>query len=143
MLLFMSIIKYISQLIGAFVYANIFSLILYVVTVLPLAFVLSLQAWQIIILIILFGGFLEFLQHTIIALSTVPFHWIVKGSLTALICAIGLIVYNVARNIYNVWIMSIGNGNMAVFVAIIITLFLLKFIIFSSLYFIKIYSSSD
>lgn len=139
----MKAIKYIGQIVGSFIYANIYTLILYFVTVIPVAFILTLDTWQIIVLIILIGGFLEFLQHIAMALSAIPFAWIVKNNITALICAIGLIVFNIGRIIYNVWQMSIGNGSMAIFIAIIVSLLLLKYLFFSVISFLHLYSLRD
>lgn len=124
----MNILKFIGQVLAAIIYTCIFTGIMYYVIVLPLAFVLTLPWWGILLFILIGGGIIEGIISLLCGLGLFPYAWIVKKNVVATVVSTFLILSNVGINIYRVWSVISGNGVLAVIFGIMVTVMLLQFI---------------
>lgn len=117
----MKVLKVIGQILAAIVYTCIFTGLLYMVLVLPLVWVLTLKPFWIVVVIILLGGILQgiiIMAHTFLLM---PYMWIVKENVVALIISIALILFNLGRSDVLIWQASTGHGLWMIIFAIIAT----------------------
>lgn len=138
----MKALKSIGQVLAAIVYTCIFTGLLYLVLVLPLAWLLSLNTKVMILLLILLGGVLQFLIFGAQVLLMMPYGWIVKNNVVALVASIGLMLFNLIRSDVMVWQSMSGHGTSAMVVAIIITVFIIEALFMSITGIISVYSES-
>lgn len=138
----MKTLKSIGQVLVAIVYTCIFTGLLYMVLVLPLAWLLTLNTKVMILLLILLGGVLQFLIFGAQVLLMMPYGWIVKNNVVALVTSIGLMLFNLIRSDVMVWQSMSGHGTSAVVVAIIITVLIVEALFMSITGIISVYSES-
>ena len=79
-----------------------------------------------ILVLILLGGVIQGLIIGLQTLLLMPYMWIVKKNIVALIISIGLILFNLVRSDILLWQSVSGQGRTAIVVGVIITLLLLE-----------------
>lgn len=99
----MRVLEYIAQIVVALLYTAIFATAAYAITVIPLAFILSLSGWQIVLVLLIAGGLIEAIVTGLQFIITLPFLWIVKRNIVALILCILSFIYNAISYIVNIW----------------------------------------
>ena len=99
----MRVLEYIAQIVIALLYTAIFATAAYAITVIPLAFILSLSGWQIVLVLIIAGGLIEAIVTGLQFIIMLPFLWIVKRNIVALILCILSFIYNAISYIVNIW----------------------------------------
>lgn len=99
----MRVLEYIAQIVVALLYTAIFATAAYAITVIPLAFILSLGGWQIVLVLLIAGGLIEAIVTGLQFIITLPFLWIVKRNIVALILCILSFIYNAISYIVNIW----------------------------------------
>ena len=82
------IIKYILQVLAAVVYSGIVSSIVFIITVLPEAWLLSLSWWKILLIVIFLGGILFEIIHFLYTIVILPFVWIHGKNFIATACSV-------------------------------------------------------
>ena len=115
---------------------------MYFAIILPLAYIVTLPWWAMIIVIFLVGGVIEGLISLLIAVGTIPYIWIVKKNAVALVIASIVAIFNIGCNILKLWQVSLGNGFWAILFAIIATGMLLQFAYVTIFSLLGLYSSS-
>lgn len=138
----MKALKSIGQVLAAIVYTCIFTGLLYLVLVLPLAWLLSLNTKVMILLLILLGGVLQFLIFGAQVLLMMPYGWIVKNNVVALVTSIGLMLFSLIRSDVMVWQSMSEHGTSAIVVAVIITILIIEALFMSIAGIISVYSES-
>lgn len=99
----MRVLEYIAQIVVALLYTAIFATAAYAITVIPLAFILSLSGWQIVLVLLIAGGLIEAIVTGLQFIIMLPFLWIVKRNIVALILCILSFIYNAISYIVNIW----------------------------------------
>ena len=117
----MNILKYLAQIVASIVYSNLFTGLMYLIIVLPIAWVLSLPWWGILLVIVLGGGIIEGIISLLQVLGIMPYTWIVKNNTTALVLSILIILFNLGRSTFVLWKSLIGQGTLAIILAIVFT----------------------
>lgn len=135
-------LKVVGQVLAAIVYTCIFTGLLYLITVLPLAWFLTLHPVVLILVLVFLGGFLQFVVFGLQTLLLMPYAWIVKNNVVALVISVGLIFFNIIRNDVAVWKAMLGQGRSAIVIAVIITLLLAEVLFTSAFGVIGMYSDS-
>ena len=138
----MKALKAIGQVLAAIVYTCIFTGLLYMILVLPLAWLLTLRPVVLILVLVMVGGLLQFVIFGLQTLLMMPYTWIVKNNVVALIISVGLMIFNLIRNDVAVWQSLLGQGRSAVVIAVIITILIAEALIFSVFSVISLYSDS-
>ena len=138
----MKVINYIGQILAAPIYTCLFTGIMYFVIILPLAYIITLPWWAMLMVIFIAGGILEGLISLLTAVGTIPFVWIVKKNTVALVIASFIAIFNIGCNIVKLWQVLLGNGFWAILFAIIATSMLLQFAYVTIFSLIGLYSSS-
>lgn len=115
---------------------------MYYIIVLPLAFVLTLPWWGIVLFIFLGGGILEGIITLLCGAGVIPYTWIANKNIVATVISILLILFNVGINIYRVWQNLWGNGALAIIFGIVVSVMLLQFIYTSVLGIYGMYQES-
>ena len=139
----MKVLKFIGQILAAVFYTCIFTGIMYYIIVLPLAFVLTLPWWGIMLFIFLGGGILEGIISLLCGAGLVPYTWISNNNIVSTMISILLILFNVGVNIYRVWQFLWGNGTLAIVFGVVVTVMLLQFIYASIFGIYGLYQESD
>ncbi len=139
----MKALKSIGQVLAAIVYTCIFTGLLYLVLVLPLAWLLSLNTKVMILLLILLGGVLQFLIFGAQVLLMMPYGWIVKNNIVALVMSVGLMLFNLVHSDIMVWKSMSGHGTSGVVVAVIITVLIIEALFMAITGVVSVYSESD
>ena len=135
-------LKVIGQVLAAIVYTCIFTGLLYMILVLPLAWLLTLKPVILILVLVILGGFLQFVIFGLQTLLMMPYTWIVKNNVVALVISVSLMIFNLIRNDVAVWQSLSGQGKSAVVIAVIITILIAEALIFSVFSVISLYSDS-
>lgn len=120
--------KYLGQIIASVIYTCIFTGIMYYLITVPLAFILTLPWWGILLFIFIGGGILEGIITMIGTFAMMPYVWIAKKNIIAATISILLVLINVGGNIYNLWRSLSGNGILAIIFGIVVTVMLLQLI---------------
>ncbi len=84
----MGIIKYILQILAAVIYSGIVCSIVFIITVLPEAWLLSLSWWKILLMLFFLGGIMYEIIHFLYTIVIVPFAWIHDKNLIATACSV-------------------------------------------------------
>lgn len=124
----MKLIKYIGQVLAAVIYTCILTGIMFTVITIPLAFILSLPWWGILIAVLLFGSIMEGIVMLIGSIGISPYVWIAKNNIIATSVSIILVLLNIGINVYRLWVTNSINGFWQVVFCIIASLLLLQFI---------------
>jgi hypothetical protein len=135
-------LKVVGQVLAAIVYTCIFTGLLYLITVLPLAWFLTLHPVVLILVLVFLGGFLQFVVFGLQTLLMLPYAWIVKNNVVALVISVGLMAFNIIRNGVAVWQSMLGQGRSAIVIAVIISILLAEALIMSVVSVISTYSDS-
>lgn len=138
----MKALKSIGQVLAAIVYTCIFTGLLYMITVLPLAWLLTLKTAVMILVLIILGGLIQFVVIGAQTLLLMPYMWIVKNNIVSLVISIGLMSFNLIRSDVIVWQGVSGHGRSAVVIAVIITILIAEALIGSVFSVISLYSES-
>ena len=120
--------KYIGQILAAFIYTCLFTGIMYLIITVPLAFIISLPWWGILLFVFIGGGILEGIIQMLGGVGIIPYMWIAKKNIVAAGLSILLVLFNVGMNTYKLWQYIWGHGNWAIVFAIVATVMLLQFI---------------
>lgn len=136
-------LKVVGQVFAAIVYTCIFTGLLYMITVLPLAWFLTLHPVVLILVLVILGGFLQFVIFGLQTLLMMPYAWIVKNNVVALVISVGLILFNIIRNDVAVWKSLLGQGKSAIVIAVIITFLLAEALFMSAFGVIGMYSEKE
>ena len=80
---------------------------------------------------IFFGGIIEYVIIGLQALLMIPYAWIIKNNIVALVISIGLILFNLIYNDVTVWRTTTSYGTEGIVVAVIITLLIAQTILTS------------
>lgn len=129
----MKMLKEIGQVLAAIIYTCLFTGLIYLITVLPVAWLMSLSTKMMILVLLLIGGLLQGVIFGLQVLLMMPFYWIVKNNLVALIISIGLTVFNLVANDVRVWQSVAGQGGAAIVAGVIITGLIVE-VLFMSIY---------
>lgn len=97
------VLEYIAQIVIALLYTAVFATAAYAITVIPLAFILSLSGWQVVLVLIIAGGLIEAIVTGLQFIIMLPFLWIVKRNIVALILCILSFIYNAISYIVYIW----------------------------------------
>lgn len=135
-------LKVIGQVLAAIAYTCIFTGLLYMILVLPLAWLLTLRPVVLILVLFLLGGFLQFVIFGLQTLLMMPYAWIVKNNVVALVISVGLMLFNLIRSDVRVWQSLLGQGSSAIVIAVIITILIAEALIMSVYGVIGMYSES-
>lgn len=122
----MKALNSIGQVLAAVAYTCLYTGLIYLITVFPVAWLLSLNTKVMILVLILLGGVIQGLIIGLQTLLLMPYMWIVKKNIVALIISIGLILFNLVRSDILLWQSVSGQGRTAIVVGVIITLLLLE-----------------
>ena len=124
--------KQVGQVIGSIIYTLIFGIVVYYLTVLPIAWVLSLSTlWKIVIGLVAMGAIIGIVS-SVLVFALFPFKWLLKDNKVALVISIGLFVVNVITNCISIWKANLAIGGFwPIFFAIEVTI-MLVFIVVSS-----------
>lgn len=125
----MKAFKSIGQVLAAIVYACVYTGLLYLILVLPIALYLSLSTKMMVLVAILAGGIIEGILIGAQVLIMMPYAWIVRNNMVALIVSICLVLFNLIRSDVMVWQSVQGHGTSGIVIAVIITLLILQAII--------------
>ena len=124
-------LKVIGQFFAAIVYTCLFTGIMYMLLVLPLSWFMTLKIKTMILVGIFFGGIIEYVIIGLQALLMIPYAWIIKNNIVALVISIGLILFNLIYNDVTVWRTTTSYGTEGIVVAVIITLLIAQTILTS------------
>ena len=124
----MKVLKYIGQILAAFIYTCIFTGIMYLVITIPIAYIISLPWWGILLFIFIGGGILEGIIQVLGALGILPYAWITKDNIVSTGLSVLLVLFNVGINIFNLWHVLAGNGKWAIVFGVVVTVMLLQFV---------------
>ena len=135
-------LKIFGQIIAAIVYTCLYTGLLYLILVMPMAWYLSLSTKAMILVAIFLGGIIEFVLIGAQVLIMMPYAWIVKENVVSLVVSIGLVLFNLIRSDIGVWKSVSGTGSTGIVIAVIITLLILQAIITTIYGLLSVYSSS-
>lgn len=135
-------LKIFGQIIAAIVYTCLYTGLLYLILVMPMAWYLSLSTKAMILVAIFLGGIIEFVLIGAQVLIMMPYAWIVKENVVALVVSICLVLFNLVRSDIGVWKSVSGTGSTGIVIAVIITLLILQAIITTIYGLLSVYSSS-
>ena len=138
----MSALKFLGQILASVVYTFIYTGIMYLVIVFPLAYIISLPWWGILLVMMFFGGLLQGLIHILAGSGILPYMWIVNKNIVATIIAVVLILINVGSNMIRVWSAIGGGGTWAFIFGLAVSALLIEFIVMSIFGITAIYSES-
>lgn len=133
-------IKYIGQIIGGFLYSIIYTGIIYTITVFPLAYILLLPTWAIIVTALLCGGILFGIYSFFTSIGLVPFAWIIRNNKVAYGLSITTVIVYMLRNIYTLWSEMEGPATYVFIIEIIATIILIWFVCISVMGIIHLYN---
>lgn len=125
----MKTFKYILQVVSAFLYSNLFTGIMYLVMVLPIAWIISLPWWGMLLVLVFGGGIIEGIISILTAGGLLPFAWIVKGNIVSLCLSLLIIIFNLGRSTIVLWQSLVGNGFWAVMLAVVFTGFVIQLLL--------------
>lgn len=120
--------KYLGQILASVLYTCLFTGIMYLIITVPLAFIIALPWWGILLAIIIGGSLLEGLIQMLGTLGIAPYMWIAKENTVATAIAILLVLFNVGCNIFRLWASIIDQGTWAIIFGIVASGLLLQFI---------------
>lgn len=112
--------KYIVQIFAAMAYTTLFSYVVYLITVLPIAFFMSLSWWKLLIAILILGGIIEGIKAAALVFAFIPYVWILKKNTIALVLTLFILIVNLTRFCCNVW-MSDYHGTLAILFSLFLT----------------------
>lgn len=138
----MSALKFLGQILASVVYTSIFTGIMYLVIVFPLAYIISLPWWGILLVMMFFGGLIQGLIHILAGSGMLPYMWIVNKNIVATIISVVLILINVGSNMIRVWSAIGGGGSWAFIFGLAVSVLLIEFIVMSIFGITAIYSES-
>lgn len=138
----MSALKFLGQILASVVYTSIFTGIMYLVIVFPLAYIISLPWWGILLVMMFFGGLIQGLIHILAGSGMLPYMWIVNKNIVATIISVVLILINVGSNMIRVWSAIGGGGTWAFIFGLAVSVLLIEFIVMSIFGITAIYSES-
>lgn len=138
----MKALKSTGQVLAAIVYTCIYTGLLYMILVLPLTWLLTLKTAVMILTLVILGGIIQFVIIGAHTLLLMPYMWIVKNNVVALVISICLMLFNLIRSDVTVWKSVLGHGSSAVVVAVIITVFIVEALISSIISVLSLYSDS-
>lgn len=138
----MSALKFLGQILASVVYTFIYTGIMYLVIVFPLAYIISLPWWGILLVMMFFGGLLQGLIHILAGSGILPYMWIVNRNIVATIISVVLILINVGSNMVRVWSAIGGGGTWAFIFGLAVSALLIEFIVMSIFGITAIYSES-
>lgn len=125
-------LKQIGQVLAAIVYTCIFTGLLYLTLVLPIGWLLSLNTKMMILAVIVLGGIIQGIVFGLQVVLMMPYMWIVKNNVVALVISIGLILANLIANDVQIWkVTAADGGKTGIVLAIIITILILEALITS------------
>ena len=139
----MKVLKFIGQILASFVYTCLFTGIMFLVITIPLAFVISLPWWGILLFIFIGGGILEGIIQLLGTMGVIPYIWINRKNIVATGLAILLLLFNVGTNIYKLWAILYDHGTWAIVFGIVATVMLLQFIYVAIVGIIMGYNSDE
>lgn len=99
----MNVFKYLLQIVGALLYTGIYAAIAYLITVIPIARIISLSWWQILLFVSFLGGIVEAVISGLNVLIMIPFVWIVNKNAVSLVLCILSFVYSAVKFIAYIW----------------------------------------
>ena len=120
--------KYFGQILASLVYTCLFTGLMYLIITIPLAFIITLPWWGILLFILIGGGIIEGIIHIFGTLGVAPYMWIAKYNSVSTTIAILLVLFNVGCNIYRLWVSLMGQGTWAIIFGVVATVLLLQFI---------------
>lgn len=138
----MKTLKPIGQVLAAFVYTCLYTGLLYLILVLPIALYLSLSTKMMVLVAILAGGIIEGILIGAQVLIMMPYAWIVRNNMVALIVSICLVLFNLIRSDVMVWQSVQGHGTSGIVIAVIITLLILQAIITTIIGLVSVHSEN-
>ena len=125
-------LKQIGQVLAAIVYTCIFTGLLYLTLVLPIGWLLSLNTKMMILAVIVLGGIIQGIIFGLQVVLMMPYMWIVKKNIVALVISIGLILFNLIANDVQVWRTATADGGRTgIVLAIIISVLILEALVTS------------
>ena len=136
----MKALKSIGQVLSAVVYTCLFTGLLYLILVLPFGWLISLKTKTMILALIFLGGIIQALIVGAQVLLMMPYAWIVKNNIVALVISVGLMIFNLTFNDIQVWRNSLDHGTTGIIIAVIITLMIVEALIFSIIGIISSYT---
>lgn len=139
----MKALKAIGQVLAAIIYTNLYTGLLYLITVTPVAWILTLKPIVMILLIILLGGIIQGIIIGAQTLIMIPYVWIVKKNIVALAISIGFMLFNIIRSGVRLWQCNVGNGMWATIILVVISILLLESLVVSVVSVIGAYSEDE
>lgn len=124
--------KYFLQIISAIFYTCLFTGIMYLVMVLPIAFIVSLPWWGMLLILLIGGGIIEGLISVFQIIGLLPYSWIVKDNSVAMWISILLMSFNLGRSTWMLWESLIGHGFWAITIALVFSGMVLQLLISAS-----------
>lgn len=125
----MKALKFLGQILSAIVYTCLFTGVMYLVLIYPLAWILSLPPFWTIAVFLILGGLIEGLQITLQTFATLPYKWIVNKNIVSLVISIILILFIMIRSDVILWKDLSSQGTIAIIFAVIATILIIQFVV--------------
>jgi len=136
----MKALKAIGQVLAAILYTNLYTGLLYLIIVMPVTWILTLRPLIIVILVIFLGGIIQSIIIGAQTLIFVPYVWIVKRNVIALLVSIGFMLFNLVRSAVRLWQCNLGQGTWITILLVVFSLMILEALIISVVGVYKAYS---
>lgn len=136
------ILKYLAQILSAIIYTPIYAGLIYIIIVIPAMWLVTLSFGKMLCLVLLFSGLYEGCLSVLKVLGILPYAWILRENKIALGISISLCLLVTLYNGYILWKVLLGYGGGGIALGIILSLFLLQFLILSELGYIGIYKDN-
>lgn len=137
----MSVLKYLLQIVVALLYTGIYASIAFLITVIPVAWIMSLSWWQFLLVVSIAGGIIEAIISGLNVLIMIPFVWVVNKNVVSLILCILSFIYNAIYFIIDCWKIE-HEGVWSFICLLIISAFILRIFYFASIGCLSAYSES-
>jgi hypothetical protein len=98
---------------------------IYCIVVFPVAYIVTLPLWAIVVIYLFGGTLLIGLQSVFVNVGLMPFMWIVRNNKIALALSLITVVTCIGRNTYTLWTQTYGPEGYVTAIKIVSTLFIL------------------
>ena len=125
----MKAIKYIGQILAAIIYSPLYTGLMYIIVVFPLAWILKFSFWKALVAFIIFGGVVEGLMNLLQTIGIMPYYYIIKKNNVAYYISLILCVLFPLLNIIHLWYNIWGGSTKDFLFVIIVSGFLIQFVL--------------
>lgn len=122
-------LKVIGQFLASIIYTCIYAGLLYMLLIFPTAWFMTLSTKTMILVAIFLGGIIEGILVGANVLLLMPYYWIVKNNIVAVVVSIVLLIFSLGRAGVLLWKNLSDYGTTGTIVSVIVTLLLVQGII--------------